>query len=33
MRIIVVFIFLFFAGCETDFKEIIEKNDFFSDDE
>jgi hypothetical protein len=33
MSIIVVFIFLFFAGCETDFKEIIEKNDFFSDDE
>ena len=28
-----MFIFLFFAGCETDFKEIIEKNDFFSDDE
>ena len=33
MRAIVVFIFLFFAGCETDFKEIIEKNDFFSEDE
>ena len=33
MRAIVVVIFLLFAGCETDFKEIIEKNDFFSDDE